>query len=187
MNLRILAAVAVMAAVTTLPTPASAAAPSAADVGCGLAAVGDPNSDAANGTATGEVRGGPVAQSGALTCTVQIDRGLHSDADVFQASGTGTGVTVVVPAPVSFTAPPSSSVYLCSAFTDASGTTWVLDDRDGSWVLAGTAGAACRLAVRTTLRDPVFDAAWDVICSVQRDGHCPPYIVIWVLERIPVL
>ena len=64
--------------------------------------------------------GGPVAATGALTCTVQVGSGVHSGADTVSASATGVGVVVLQPTGVRFP-PTTDRVHLCTQFSPAVG------------------------------------------------------------------
>ena len=164
--------------------PASAAAPtSPPDRGCGFSSATDPNPEAPDNTQTGQINGGPIAQSGTITCTIQVGGvGLHSEPDNgAKASATGTnGTTVPNPTLISYTSPPNTNVYLCSQFTDTSNVTWLYDDADGVWEnAAGNTTATCGLATSAGTDDPLIQGISEQIDLIV----CP---VIGLLDPVDV-
>ena len=160
-----IAALALGALATTFVTPASAAAPSDTDLGCGFTSVTDPNPEAPLGTQTGYIDGGPILQNGTITCTIQVGGGAHSDPNNgASASATGTnGFTYLSPTLVSYSSPPLTPVYLCSQFNDGT-TTYYFDDTTGTW--STSSASTCGLAISGGTSDPVFDPIFDLIDSI---------------------
>jgi hypothetical protein len=89
--------------------------------------------DPSRSTRVGVLTGGPVAGSGTLTCTIQLDP-LHGTTanDTLARSASGVGV-VAFAEPVSYQAPPYATVFLCTQFAPASGGTLYYDDHEGDW------------------------------------------------------
>jgi hypothetical protein len=117
-----LAALAIGALLATSVTgPATAAPPSEEPIGpsCGLTAVDDPTAEA--GVRTGELHGGPLAGSGTLTCTVQVNAATHAGPDAASVSATWGTIVVIWPSAVSYTATRADTTYVCTAFTTARG------------------------------------------------------------------
>ncbi|HWL37811.1 MAG TPA: hypothetical protein VNQ77_16615 [Frankiaceae bacterium] len=166
----LLASVAAVVTTTSMPT-AHAAPPGTGDLGCGFIAVTDVSPEAPQDTVTGVLFGGPVRQTGHLTCTVKVGVATHAASYVngAEADGWGAGgVTYVGPRVVSFAAPRDVPVYLCDRFDQS-----VYDARSGTWVPAGTPGATCRLVLGTGWAlDPLFDlldSARPLLDSLKRD------------------
>jgi hypothetical protein len=160
-----IAALALGALATTFVTPASAAAPSDTDLGCGFTSVTDPNPEAPVGTQTGYIDGGPILQNGTITCTIQVGGATHADANNgASASATGTnGFTYLSPTLVSYSSPPLTPVYLCTQFNDGS-VTYYWDDTTGTWTTS--ASSTCGLAISGGTSDPVFDPIFDLIDTI---------------------
>jgi hypothetical protein len=106
---------------------------------CGYSSLTNPNAEAHTQTAV--VDGGAVVvvdeannpQSGTLTCTIQVGaNSTHAGADApgGKVSSSGTGVVVIPPTVVSYTATPEQAVYVCTQFTYTGGGT-VYYDADG--------------------------------------------------------
>jgi len=159
------------AAAACLAAPASATAPGFVDGRCSVTAIPDPRPDAPDTTHLAVVSGGPVFQSGTLTCVIQVGGlGRYSDPDSAAASATGTnGVTVLAPTPVTYVWPLFYSVYVCDEFTDAGGTTYVFDNDDYRWEpAAGNSTAECFDVDEPD--GPLVDPDWrwidQVVCPV---------------------
>jgi hypothetical protein len=89
--------------------------------------------------------------SGTLVCTVQVGESTHVGTDIAAASAHGTGHVYVPPTEVSFDQPRGVTVYVCTAYVDDDGVTWLYynDSNDptieGSW--STDSNAACRLTI----------------------------------------
>jgi hypothetical protein len=117
--MRVFAALAVVAA---LVAPAHASS-GPTGIGCEYVVTEDPTVEPGNHEVT--IVGGPVLDSGTLTCWLASDRtGTQFGPSV---SGHGSGVNMVGPYEVNYWAPPGYQVYLCTAFTDDSGATYYWD------------------------------------------------------------
>jgi hypothetical protein len=109
----------------------------------------------------GVLFGGPIGTAGHLACTIKVGVNTHLGAYFGGAERdvrTTSAPTVLPPRVVSFVAPPDTPVYLCDQFDD-----WVYDDRDGTWVPAGTPGATCRLAPAAGTHEPALDPLFDLM------------------------
>lgn len=82
---------------------------------CRLASV--PDGDLSEGV----LYGGPIAATGTLTCTVQVDAPTHDGADAVSRSASGVRVVAVAPETVWFEAATWQDVYVCTQFTPALG------------------------------------------------------------------
>jgi hypothetical protein len=114
-----------------LPGPAQADPPAFAGTPCAFGALHDPTGDpTGSGQEAGEVDGGPYAvadapgdvtgnpASATLTCTLQIGgTGAYTDPDAVRATASGTGVVVLGPIMVTYTAGPAEIVYVCTGLT----------------------------------------------------------------------
>ena len=152
------------------------AAPADTDLLCGFTSVSDPNPESPQSIQTGELDGGPIAQNGTITCTIQVGyAGLHSDPDNgAKASATGTnGVTILNPTVVSYVSPPWTNVYVCDQFADSSGTTYVYDDVDGAWEFSGSSSAACRIAVSASTSEPAVEGLNESAGDAADAVSCP--------------
>lgn len=120
-------AVAVFALATMAATMphASASAPTTADTPCSMIAV------TTGADASGTMTGGPIAQSGVLTCTLQAQQ-THAGADITSRTAVGIGSTTLAPQsiPYQVTSPP---MYVCSSFQDATLNTYYHDNATGNW------------------------------------------------------
>jgi len=200
----LLATLAATALGTSFVAPASAAQPSDTDLLCGFTSATDPNPEAPADTQTGELDGGPIAQNGTITCTIQVTGARHADPDNgAKASATGNnGVTVLNPTLISYTSPENSNVYLCDQFTDSAGVVWVwddtptptVDDPARGWVkLTDFPNALCRLAISASsgqFTDIIFDlldpvealidqlACGELAALGQADVALPPLVYI---------
>ncbi len=177
---------------------------------CGFSSITNPNAEA--NTQTGEIDGGPLVvttgegattapASGTLTCTIQVGaNSTHAGADApgGKVSANGTGVVVIPPSVVSYTAAPEQAVYLCSQFTyTGGGTVYFHADNDddpstdtGHW--SADANSECGLAISASTPEepgPVNELELlidSLICPTLKtllppDGDvagvwdCPPY------------
>jgi len=171
------------AAAACLATPASATAPGFVDDYCSFSTVTDPRPEAPDTTQIAALSGGPIFQSGTITCVIQVGWNRHSDPDNATASATGTnGVTALAPTPVTYVSPPGYSVYLCDEFTDAGGTTYLFDDDDYRWeAAAGNSTAECRVVIRAGLPgEPLIP---EVLYTWVDQRACP---VLGLLDPVDV-
>lgn len=126
------------------PGAASAARPGRLAASCGFSLFFDPTTS--DGYAY--IDGGPIFQDGRLTCTLQTDAATHAAPPVESVSVSADGIGVVTylhPHVVEFSPPPLAELYLCTAFTDAGGTTYYYDAVREVWVT--DADALCAWAV----------------------------------------
>lgn len=152
------------ALVAAAPQASHAAAPTAADSPCALTTITLPD-----GSKLASIHGGPVAQTGLLTCTVQTGPN-YTDPDVDSRSAPGVATTVLPPTTV--TVPAVAQLYVCSTFTDTLATAYHFDNRTGSWTTSTSAKCVPYVNVDTTpLRDvedftPGFPPAGFAVTSV---------------------
>lgn len=119
-------------------------------VRCGLTSAADPTAEA--DIYTGELHGGPLTVTAdptasiTLKCTVQVGATgqVHAGPDAASASASGTGTAVLPPTAVSYAAPPSADVYLCTE-VNVNGVTYYYDEANGIW--SQSSSASCVLAI----------------------------------------
>ena len=147
-------------AVVVAPAQPAHATPDPTGMLCGLSATAGASADGT--TWTGHVDAGPVvldSTTGSVTCTVQLGSETHGDStnDAVAAPANGSHVVVLPPTPVSWTAPTTEPVYLCTEVTDG-GTTLYYDVPSDSWdldpVTARCLQVNATLGVRTTAKCP---------------------------------
>ncbi|HWL37814.1 MAG TPA: hypothetical protein VNQ77_16630 [Frankiaceae bacterium] len=163
------ASVCALVLATSFAAPGSAAQPGPLDVGCGFTSVTDPRPESSYSGQLGYLHGGPVTQSGTLTCTIKVDVATHAAPYVHgtSASATGTGVTVLPPTVAAYVLPPLSSAYLCDEFTGTDGVTWYWNGDTSQWTT--DANASCSLSVSASTPDPAFENPVSVVVDTLLD------------------
>lgn len=131
---------ALAAATALLATPAQAVPKPFTDLPCQFAAAEDPYPEAPENTRTGIVSAGPIVAAdqgnlngnpvrGTVTCT------MRAGSSTVPAAASGTGVILLPPTLLSFTALPSTPVYVCTKLdlvASGGGTaTYYWDAQDG--------------------------------------------------------
>ena len=142
---------------TAFAAPASATQPDPLlDWACGFATIRDPRLESSYSAQAGYLNGGPIRQSGTLTCTIKVDAATHAAPYEHgtSASATGIGVTVLPPTVAEYISPPDAVIYLCDEFTDADGVTWYFDGDTFDW--STDENAACQVTVTGTTAEPIW-------------------------------
>lgn len=138
---------------------------------CGFDVVSDLR-DPSDDAQTGWVNGGPLAGSGTLTCTIQVNDGIHRTTanDTYAVSATGSSVVVLAAAPVSFRAAPNDWVVVCTQFTvDGGGTLYrSYDPGAGAYVWTTDPNSLCAQPPMCLCQEPIIDltkVADPVVCG----------------------
>lgn len=125
---------------------------------CGFTSITDPNGEP--GTQTGEVDGGPLVEADldadpptvdataslTLKCTIQVGAtgSTHLGPDSASASASASGVVVLGPTTISYSAAVGLDVFLCTQVT-VNGEIHYYNSIDGEWSLDASVG--CALAI----------------------------------------
>lgn len=141
---------------------------------CRFTSVTDPVGE--DDVQTGQMNGGPITDPTApgaeitLTCTIQVGPlgATHAGADAAAASSTGTGVAVLAPTAISYTAPEGLDVYQCTQVTVNgttyywNGTTWTTDP-----------SSACQLATSQEIPPEPILSTINMILEQVDPTICP--------------
>ena len=113
----------------------------------------------------GVLYGGPMTGTGTLTCTIQVGSPTHGDTanDTVSASAEGSGVVVLPPTEVSFTAAHAEDIYVCAQFAPASGSTLYWDATD-TW--STDPNVPCSQLYPPCECGPAYTFPDDLICPV---------------------
>jgi hypothetical protein len=149
-------------------THAASAAPTTGPEGrkCGYDSNTDPNTEAGPGDMVGVVYAGPLAGSGYIVCTVQVNGPTHADADspAKVVGDPGTGAAYVAPTQVSYNSPEGSQDYLCTEFHPTAGGVLYWDAVNGVWDTSSS--VSCGAALQFTTK-PVVDLINSVLEGVD--------------------
>lgn len=150
---------------------------------CSYNAQTDPSPEAPPDTMLGQINAGPLAGSGTVTCTIQIDNPLHSGTNLVTETASGTDVVIMDPRQVTYVSPENSQDYLCTAWTNADGSGTVYwDVPSGTWSHDPNT-AQCGAATQVST-GPAIDLLNELIFEPLDEHLCP--LLILLAQTAPV-